>query len=395
MDLSRVATREKLVPRREPYWAAVATGEHLGFRRTTTAQGGTWLARAYDPATRKQRYKALGDYRTLPASDRYGAALKDAQEWFRHLGGGGQHEVLTLREACERYAAAVGKKKGAKYEAEALARFRRYVFPDPIARIPLPKLRRHDLQGWRDRLSGRPALISRSNKRDAEVRTRERSAATLNRDLVPVRAALRMALADGYVLSDVAWRAALKPEKASGRRNVYLDKDQRRALIDKLEPEIRPFVEALCYLPIRPGALAKLAVKDFDPRQRTVRIESDKAGGGRSILLPHATSDFLKRQARGKLPGAPLLARPDGRPWDKDSWKRPLKQAAAEAGLPEATTAYTIRHSTITDLVTGGLDLLTVAQVSGTSVAMIERHYGQLRRERAAEALAQLSLNPA
>lgn len=62
------------------------------------------------------------------------------------------------------------------------------------------------------------------------------------------------------------------------------------------------------------------------------------------------------------------------------------------AGLPPAATTYTLRHSTITDLVTGGLDLLTVAQLSGTSVAMIERHYGHLQRARAADALAGLVL---
>jgi hypothetical protein len=42
--------------------------------------------------------------------------------------------------------------------------------------------------------------------------------------------------------------------------------------------------------------------------------------------------------------------------------------------------------------VTGGLDLLTVAQISGTSVAMIERHYGALRANVAATALAKSRL---
>ena len=45
-----------------------------------------------------------------------------------------------------------------------------------------------------------------------------------------------------------------------------------------------------------------------------------------------------------------------------------------------------------TDLVHDGLDLLTVAQLSGTSVAMIEKHYGHLRSEVATEALARLAL---
>ena len=62
------------------------------------------------------------------------------------------------------------------------------------------------------------------------------------------------------------------------------------------------------------------------------------------------------------------------------------------ANLPPTTTAYSLRHSVISDLVHEGLDLLTVAQISGTSVVMIERHYGHLRGEVAATALARLAL---
>ncbi len=82
----------------------------------------------------------------------------------------------------------------------------------------------------------------------------------------------------------------------------------------------------------------------------------------------------------------------DGKRWDKDAWKGPVKAAAAAAGLPAATTIYVLRHSTITDLVVGGLDLLTVAQISGTSLRMIEQHYGHLRGDVAAAALAGLAL---
>ena len=69
-----------------------------------------------------------------------------------------------------------------------------------------------------------------------------------------------------------------------------------------------------------------------------------------------------------------------------------MKAAAEAAKLPAGTTAYTLRHSVISDLVHDGLDLLTVAQISGTSVAMIERHYGHLRSDVAAGALARLAL---
>jgi site-specific recombinase XerD len=87
-----------------------------------------------------------------------------------------------------------------------------------------------------------------------------------------------------------------------------------------------------------------------------------------------------------------LLSRADGKAWNKDAWKWPIKEAALAAKLPVDATCCAMRHAVITDLVTGGLDLMTVALLSGTSVAMIERHHGHLRADHAAAALATLAL---
>jgi integrase len=127
-------------------------------------------------------------------------------------------------------------------------------------------------------------------------------------------------------------------------------------------------------------------------RLKVLKIGQDKAGKDRRIKIPDVTAAFFAEAVKLKLPTAPLLARADGTAWNKDSWKGPVKRAAVAGKLPEGTTAYTLRHSVISDLVHDGLDLLTVAQISGTSVAMIERHYGHLRSEVAASALAKLAL---
>jgi prepilin-type processing-associated H-X9-DG protein len=207
------------------------------------------------------------------------------------------------------------------------------------------------------------------------------------------RAALNLAYLDGHVTSDFAWRGKLLPLKgADGRRELYLDRAQRRRFIDQAEPALARFLQGLALLPLRPGALAGLTAGDYDRRLKMLKIGKDKAGKDRKIKLPDATAALFDAAAKDKLPTAPLLARADGKPWNKDAWKWPVKDAAKKAQLPTGTTTYTLRHSTITDLVTGGLDLLTVAQISGTSVRMIEQHYGQLRSDVAAEALSRLAL---
>ena len=148
----------------------------------------------------------------------------------------------------------------------------------------------------------------------------------------------------------------------------------------------------LALLPLRPGALAALLAGHYDRRLKVLKIGTDKNGKDRKIKLPDVTAELFDEASKDKLFTAPLLSRADGKAWNKDAWKWPVKAAAEAAELPPGTTAYTMRHSVISDLVHDGLDLLTVAQISGTSVAMIERHYGHLRSDVAAGALARLAL---
>lgn len=380
-DLSTVKNREALKARREPYWQKLAGGQFLGYRPSAVGKGGNWIARSYDSDTQKQHFHRLGDFGQLPANERFAAASAEARQWFTHLAGGGSHDTVTVRQACERYAS---------NHRDAAKRFERYVYGDPIAKITLQKLTDRHVREWRKRLEDRPALVTRSKTSDPV--TRPRAAATLNRDMVPFRAALNLALAQGLALSARAWHKALEPVEAHGRRNLYLDRDQRRELLKHFPPDAAAFAHALCLLPLRPGAMSALTVGDFDVRRKELVIDRDKSGGGRKILVSNQAGNLLTEQSRLKVPTAPLFARADGREWNKDSWKGPFKDAAKAAELPAGTTAYVLRHSTITDLVQGGLPLLTIAQISGTSVRMIEKTYGHLRQEQAAEALEQLSL---
>ena len=60
--------------------------------------------------------------------------------------------------------------------------------------------------------------------------------------------------------------------------------------------------------------------------------------------------------------------------------------------LAIACTAYFLRYSTITNLIVKGLGTMTVSQLAGTSIMMIEKHYGHLRAEHAAKVLQELTL---
>lgn len=386
--IDTVSSRDKLKPRRGPYWQRLKKGCHLGYRKMTATGHGSWLARARGEAAGVQHlYKALGEFLDFPDHMRFDAAAKAANAWFEHLGRGGTSRAATVAEACKRYVNHLQATKTERAAKDAEVRFRNYVLCHPkLAATELPKLTPAQLEAWRKALRDQP---TRSGAR----RGQRRSDSTLNRDMTCFRAALNLAYLDGLLTTDFAWRSKLRPIKnADRRRELYLDRKQRLQFVEKAPSDLAAFLRALCHLPLRPGALAKLTAGDFDKRLKVLKIGEDKNGKDRRIKLPDVTAELFEVAANGKLPTAPLLSRSDGKAWNKDAWKWPVKAAVEAGGLPVGTTAYTLRHSVISDLVHDGLDLLTVAQISGTSVAMIERHYGHLRSDVAAGALARLAL---
>ena len=387
--IDTVEGRSRLKVRTPPYWQKLSTSCHIGFRKSSGSDG-SWLAQVYDPSTKKQIRQSFGKLDHLPSHLRFDAAKKKAEEWFEHLGRGGSSKTVSVRVACEKYVQRLEDAGSAKSAADIEARFKRLIYEDKIANIALTKLTRKAVEDWRNRLTKKPVLTNPHT--DASL-SRTRSPSTVNREMAALRAALNNAYDNGEVTHDTAWRVALRAvENAGSRRDTYLDREQRAALIAQADRSVGDFLHSLSLVPLRPGALASLLVGNLNSQLGVLTIGKDKTGGDRKIKLPPLTAAVFAKFAKDKLPTAPLLSRSDGQAWNKDAWKKPIKTAAAAAGLPESVTAYTLRHSVITDLVTNGLDLLTVAQLSGTSVAMIEKHYGHHRADHAAKALAGLAL---
>jgi integrase len=382
-----VTDRAKLKPRRQPYWHRDSKGCYVGYRKMTATSAGTWWARSRDPETGKQTEHGLGDFEQFPDHTRFDRATAAAREWFAHVGQGGSVVSSSVMDACTDYVKHLREERREKTADDLDGRYRRWVKPYTIAGIELSKLKREQVKAYRKKLLSTPVAVNKDGKK------RPRALDTVNRDMSGLRAALNYAKAQGKATTDLAWAEELKPIKDAGRRRgLYLDRAQRRALIDKAPADLALFLRGMCVLPLRPGALAALTVADFDKRLGVLKVGTDKHGQDRKIRMPKATATMLTECSKDKLPAAPLFARADGKAWDKDGWKWPFKTAVEAAELPAETVAYTLRHSVITDLVGDGLPTLTVAQISGTSVAMIEKHYGHLRSDSAADALARLAL---
>lgn len=382
-NIIKVTDRAKLKPRRDPYWHKLAQGCFIGYRKMTTESNGTWSARMMIDG--KQQYKTLGEFTELKDHQCFDAAAKEAQLWFTHMGAGGQNEAITVYGACEKYIAYLERTKGEKVAYEAQNRINRLVKDQRIGKKELSKIRPADFTQWRADTD--PMICTRGPGKG-----KARSPSAINRDATVLRSALNYAHAEGYCATDLAWKAKLKAKNEDKRREVYLDREQRKKLLEACDPDLVLLVKAMTLLPVRPGALAALTVGNYDKRQKVLTIAVDKVGSGRKLYLPDATAVFFAEQCKDKLPAAHIFTNRDGRMWTCQTWGRLFRIAATTAGLPAGVTLYLLRHAVFTDLVVAGADLMTIAQLGGTSVLMLQKNYSHLTQDHARSALAALAI---
>lgn len=377
-DLSAVKARDLLKPKanRMPYWHRLRPGCFVGYRPSSDGAAGNWAAKAYVNGVETQ--KALESFGQFLPSERF-AKAKAAAEAYMALKEAGDRAadagIVTVADACRKYA---------EKHPEAAAYFKRRVDGTTLADIKLDKLRRANVREWR-----------------ADLDKLGLAESTVSREIVPVKAAIYGVKAAGTPDTEAAWQEGFLAEKADKkkatakrRREVYLDRDERQALLANCSAEIEPFLRALCLLPVRPGAMAQLVVGDFNKKTRelTIREGIDKDHPERLIHLNLVAAELFAAQCKGKTPAAPIFGRADLKAWNKDTWKGPVKAAVVAAKLDPKASAYTLRHCVITDLINLKVPVMTIAQIGGTSVKMIEEHYAHLLRDAATAALDMLAL---
>jgi integrase len=360
-ELSRKRERERLPIRREPHWQRLNQGAALGFRRGPD----TWVVR-FRGRDGKQQYKSLGE------ALEFDEAKSQAESWLSQLAGSAVRSVKrsTVREALEAYLADLRRHGRSETAHEAEGRFKTVIHNDVLVELELESVTRDDFLEWRDRL------------------LEGRQARTVNRNVRAVVAALNYVVDLGYVGNPAAWKLkALSDDvEESGETAVFLDAVQRKAVIDAASPHAALFLRGLELTGARPKELAAAIVADFNGH--SLRLAHRKGRPAklrpRHVVLSADAIAFFKVQSNDKVPGARLFTEDGETPWRRHIWAREIR-AAIEVHNREArgkhrispkASAYSFRHARISELLqVYGVDPLTVAAQTGTSLVMIEKAY--------------------
>lgn len=367
LQIWKVRVREALAPRREPYWGPpLGEGKSLGLRKVDATRI-RWVAKLRNESGHHS--KVLGD---VTAEFDFDRAREAALAWFRSYASGITDSTYTVEQACRDYVEDRRTEKGEECAHDADARFKRTVYETDFGRKPLAKLWMADVKKWRHGTG-----LSKSSQ---------------NRTMTALRAALNLAVQNRRVGADraIEWTLVRQHSHAEGRRQLFLDLEQRRRLIDAAGGAVGDLIAGIALTGARPGDLRKARRSQFD--SRTASISFFAKGHPRTVPLPQAALPFFERLAKDKLPNAWLFTRTDGKPWAHSDWDELVRAAAQRADLPAGVCLYTLRHSFITQALMDGMSTLDVARITGTSLAMIEKHYGHLVMREARERLDRVRL---
>ena len=351
----------------KPTFVRVAKGLGLGYRRNKS--GGVWVMRVADG-------KRSNWLRTIGAADDFTEAdggdvlnFWQAQDKVRSLaraGRAGTAEPITVAQALDAYQADL-KTRGA--EIANVQRIRAHM-TNGLANKLITLLTPRELRGWRD------GLIERM------------SPASVNRTGFALKAALNLAARqDEQVISRRAWQEglALIPN-ATNDRNVILADNVIRDLVAEAHNDSREFgrfVEVAAVTGARPSQIVRLEVRDLqdgvEPRLMMPASRKGKGKNAKGHYPVPISADLAERLAVPDRPAnAPLLTRPNGKPWKRSNQSYPFARVARTCGHgPAEVTMYALRHSSIVRQLLAGVPVRIVAAGHDTSIAMIERNYSR------------------
>jgi integrase len=225
---------------------------------------------------------------------------------------------------------------------------------------------------------GQPPQFMPPPKTDDEKRRRRHTA---NRNLMILKAALNMAVREGQVVNDTAWRNVRAFRDVVLEKATYLSIEDCRRLLKLVAGDFRRLVRAGLYTGARLMELARMKAGDYNPQAGTIHFPRTKTAHGRQVSLTEEGQQFFSELTTNLHPTDLILRRGDGNGWRAQDPGHRLRAACDAAGIPEFTF-HTLRHTYASWLVMAGTPIAVVAKNLGhATTASCDKFYAHLSPE--------------
>jgi integrase len=387
-SLETRAARGRLKARGKPYYRALESGLHLGYRKPL-AGAGKWLARHYigSQAYELETLAIADDFSDADgvAVLNYRQAQAKARERMvaRAHHAAGKHGPLTVADAVEAYLEFLDTHRKTGYHARHKSRA--FILP-ALGNIEVQALTTEQLRKWHAELARTPARArtapgakQQHRKLDHSTDGIRRRRVSANAILTILKATLNFAWREGRTPSDAAWRRVRPFEGVDAARVRYLTLAECKRLINAAAPDFRRLAQAALATGCRYGELSRLTVADFDADNGTLAIRITKSGKSRHVALTDEGVTLFREWCAGRAGSEILLLRADGKPWRISQQQGPMAKACERARIIPVASFHILRHTVGSMLAMRGVPMGVIAgQLGHSNTKVTEKHYAHL-----------------
>ncbi|HLW65249.1 MAG TPA: tyrosine-type recombinase/integrase [Gemmataceae bacterium] len=189
-------------------------------------------------------------------------------------------------------------------------------------------------------------------------------------------------------------KGVVKRSKRSRGEEAYIDPTIYQELIGAVNANFGDLIRFLRDTGCRPAEAYHAEARYYRPAENVlvypgqpkpgefVWKNAKKTGRDRVIYLNDDLVKMIERRIK-LFPEGPLFRTKRNRRWTNEAVSIGLRWYAKRLSIKPAPTAYGFRHSFATDWLLNSGPIKVLADMIGTSVGMIERHYGHLQVDKA------------
>jgi integrase len=206
-----------------------------------------------------------------------------------------------------------------------------------------------------------------------------------------LRQVLARAVSWGLIDVNPAKQGVDNPQRRRTEKRPFESWSELEGVATALGPRYGPLVLFAAATGLRPGEWIALEHRDIDPHARVVyvrrayrngRIKVPKSEASiRAVPLQTIALAALERlSANG--PSRLVFPSPNGGYFDLHNFRnRYWKPAQLAEGITPLRRIYDLRHTFATFALRAGISTFELSRCMGTSLGMIDRHYGHLARD--------------
>jgi integrase len=205
-----------------------------------------------------------------------------------------------------------------------------------------------------------------------------------------LRQVLNRAVVWGLIEDNPAKRGVPNPGRRSKEKRPFDSWQQIELIAERLGPVYGPMVVFAAATGLRPSELFALEQRDVDRALGVVYVRRAYANGRLKLTKTRLSTRAVPLQALALEaldhlpPSRSSLLFPNSRGGHIDFrsfGRRHWKPAQTKAGIDPVRHLYDLRHTYATFALRAGVSVFAVSRFMGSSIAMIDRHYGHLARD--------------